>query len=251
MKLHHFALFFAVIAVGFGVTAQILLVSRMQREGIKRTDYDCLVAAVNAAAEVAFTGTENKVTEAGIMLAEEVFFQTLAVLRTGAADRAAQVSQREAVPCLVVFGTQGYYRYCFVPEKGYEWTEMILYEEGEIPESFFEDTEVLLGQYHSLRFCSEKKYRVEQACAGVWEQSIEPPCVFAVYAPQSSSLPEDTVSFLYAAAGRRQETYFVTEDMYCHLPFCVECKEERIVARYATQKESAESGALPCERCLK
>ena len=251
MKLHHFALLFVVIAIGFFVTSQTLIVTKMQRESMEQTEYDCLVAAVNTTVEDIFSGVGNTVSEAELTTAEETFFRTLTVLREGATDQTAWKAMREYVPCLVVFEERGYYQYYFEPERGYHWTSLVPYKEGTVPKEFFEETELLLKQYHNIRHESQKKYRMKQAETGLWEQSIKPPCVFAIYAPQSISLQEDSVNFIYAAVGRRYEAYYVTEDNCCHLPFCEECKTGRIVARYATQKESAEDGAIPCEKCLK
>lgn len=251
MKFHHFALLFVVIAIGFFVTSQTLLVTKMQRESMEQTEYDCLVAAINATVEDVFSGVDNTVTEAGMAMAEETFFRTLTVLREGATDQTSWKAMREFVPCLVIFEERGYYQYYFEPGTGYGWTSLIPYKEGTVPKDFFEETEILLKQYHSVQHDSQKKYGMKQAETGIWEQSIKPPCVFAIYAPQSISLQEDSVKFLYAAAGRKYETYYVTEDNYCHLPFCEKCIEGRIIARYATQKESAEDGAIPCGKCLK
>ena len=250
MKLHHFTLCFAVVAIGFFLTAQIRLVTKLQKERTEKMEYDCLVAAVNAAVETAFGDGESSVTKAGLAQTEEVFFHTLGVLQEGKTDSATWQAWREHVPCLVVFGEKGYYRYCFVPGKGYVWSELIPYQEGQIPEAFFSETEELLLQYHNLQYCSSKQYRMEQAGKGIWEQSIKPPCVFAVYAPRSLCLMGQNDDFLYAASGRRTEVYLVTEDNICHLPFCEKCKEEKVVARYVSQKESAEDGAVPCESCL-
>lgn len=251
MKLHHFSLVFAVIAIGFFVTTQTVLVTKMQREGRKKTEYDCLVSAVGATVEEVFYGMDNRVSQETLRQAEEVFFQTLSVLRDGTADRAAWEKVRERVPCLVVFEKRGYYKYCLRGEEGYSWSGLVLYDQGDIPKGFFEETEELLEQYHNLQYRSDKSYRMELAGQGVWEQSIEPPCVFAIYAPEAIALPEDTTEFLYAASGREYEAYYVTKDNYCHLPFCEAYREEDVIARYATQRQSAEDGALPCEYCLK
>ena len=251
MKFHHFALFFLLIAISFFLTAQIMLITKMHRASVKKTEYDCLVAAVNATVEAVFSKADNTVTKADLELAEEVFFQTLAVLKEGTTDSAAMSGLRAYVLCFAVFEERGYYQYTFDAGNGYHWSELMPYEDGKIPESFFSETEMCLKGYHNLRFRTGKKYRVEQSGKGIWEQSIAPPCVFAIYAPQVSALPEDEASFLYAASGRRTEAYYVTEDNYCHLPFCKRCQAERIVARYATQRESAEDGAMPCEYCLK
>jgi len=251
MKLHHFALFFAVIAVGFFVTAQIKLVEELQEESREKTEYDCLVAAVNAAVETVFTGADIRVTKTNLIQAEEAFFQTLAVLRMGSTETHVWEAFRETVPCLVVFEEDGYYRYGFVQGKGYAWSERIPYERGEIPQTFFSETEELLSAYHALNRETSGKYRVEQAGEGIWERSIEPPCVFAVYAPQTTGAADEQNGFLYAASGRRETAYYVTEDNYCHLEFCERYQNGTVVARYATQKESAEDGAMPCEECLK
>ncbi len=250
MKLYHFALFFVVIATGFFVSAQTVLVSKMQNESLKKTESDCLVAAVNAAVEVAFSGGENTVTAANLAQAEEVFFQTLAVLHEGMTDKVIWETWKSYVPCLVLFEERGYYTYCFVTGQGYQWSALIPYEGGQIPGRFFAETEDLLRQYHRQRFNSEKGYRMAMAGEGIWEQSIVPPCAFAVYAPPLSFFSEEEEGFLYAASGLVREAYYVTEDNYCHLPFCEKCEEDQIIACYTTQRESAEDGAMPCEFCI-
>ncbi len=251
MKLYHFALFFVVIASGFFVTAQTMLISKMQKESVRKMEYDCLVAAVNAVVEVAFSGAESTVSEAGLAQAEEVFFQTLSVLHEGATDKATWEAWKSYIPCLIIFEGRGYYVYRFVTGKGYQWSELQTYENGQIPEHFFTETEELVQQYHCLQYRSDKTYRMEKAGKGIWEQSIIPPCVLAIYAPKMSLFTEEDDGFLYAASGRVREAYFVTEDNYCHLAFCEKSKTDKIVARYATQRESAEDGAVPCEDCMK
>lgn len=231
--------------------SRIHLLSAMKDEDERKTAYECLVCAVNSAAEVAFSGAENKVTEAGLKLAEEVFFQTLAVLWDGSTDEATRMIWRERVPCLVVFSENGYYWYGIHPGKGYEWSKPVLYENGRIPESFYEETELLLQQYHNLQYKSDKKYLMKPADKGIWDNCLKPPCVFAVCAPKSIGLTNKGNSFLYAASGKRTEAYYVTEDNHCHLPYCEKYNNEEVVARYVTQKESAEAGALPCEYCMK
>lgn len=252
MKLYHFGLIFIVIATGFLVTAQLRSVTSMKEEEIRRTEYDCLVAAVNAAAGVVFSGEDNRVKASGLQQAEEVFFQTLSVLHDGTPDAAGRSVWREYVPCLVVFDETGYYRYSYVPGQGYVWTATEIEQKEEIPESFFSETEELLSGYHALHVSSAKSYRMEKAGGGVWEQSLSRACVFAVYAPgrpEAAGKKQDV--FLYAAAQRVREAYFVTEDNYCHLPSCSCCEKDKVIARYATQKESVQDGAVPCESCLK
>lgn len=251
MKLHQVALAFVIVAVGFFVTAQIGFVTKMQEENRRKTEYDCLVSAVNAAAEVAFFGGTANLTGEQLLQTEEVFFQTLGVLWEGTTDLATGNGWRQQVPCLVVFEEKGYYLYRFMPGAGYGWSELVSYENGQIPECFFTDTEALLGQYHSLQYTSSKKYRMEQAGKGIWEQSITPPCAFAIYAPKSFGLVGEWDGFLYAASGSGETAYYVTEDNYCHLPFCEYCKTRPVVGRYTTQKESAEDGAIPCVYCMK
>lgn len=251
MKLYHFALVFFVIVMGFVVTAQIVLVRKMQKESTKRTEYDCLVSAVNAAVDVVFQGNDNTVTEAGLIQAEEVFFQTLAVLHEGATDKIAWKKWRRYVPCLIVFEENGYYRYCCGPEGKYGWSELIPYKAGKLPESFFAETERLLEEYQERFFHSSGKYRLEQAGKGIWEQNIVPPCVFAIYAPYLNLAIEEYGEYLYAASGSSVDVFYVTDDGYSHLVFCDECRKRKIVARYNSQKESAKAGAQPCEYCLK
>lgn len=252
MKLYHFGLIFTVICVGFLVTAQIRSLTAMKEEEIRRAEYDCLVSAVDAAMSAVFTGEESIASRSGLQQAEEVFFQMLSVLHDGTPDAAGRSVWQAYVPCLVVFDENGYYRYRNVPGHGWQWSEITIYQEDGIPESFFSETEELLSQYHNLHYNSSKKYRMEKAEKGIWEQSLSRACVFAVYAPEClKGMGKEQGIFLYAAAQRAKEAYFVTEDQYCHLPSCELCEKSRVIARYATQKESAEDGALPCTRCLK
>jgi len=251
MKLYHYALFFALVCFGFFMTAYITLVLKMQDESNKKTEYDCLVAAVEAAADVVFEGNGGCLTEFDLAQAEEAFFRTLEVLLYGTADRTVQDSLKRRVPCIVVFSEDGYYRYCFEKENGYGWSEMVPYEQGKVPRCFFEETEKLLAEYHEIRYKSSRRYRIEQAERGVWEQEISPPCVFAVYAPVHFELSTDGRGFVYAASGHRQSVYYVTEDNRCHLPFCDGYKAGKVIACYASQKEGAEAGAMPCEECLR
>lgn len=252
MKFYHFGLIFAVIAAGFFVTAQTRLVSSMQQEEIRRNEYDSLVAAVNAAVEVAFIEAENVVTEGKLQQVSEVFFQTLSVLHGGGTDAAQCAEWQECIPILAVFEERGYYRYCFTEEAGYGWSELILYDGEGIPEHFFTETEDILSRYHALHNTARKTYRMEAAQTSVWEKSLTRACVFAVYAPPlTEDWEKEQGTFLYAAAERTIEAYLVTEDNYCHLPSCEECNKKKVVARYSTQKESAMKGARPCEKCLK
>lgn len=250
MKFYHYALFFALICVGFFLTAQIVLKCKMQEESNRKTEYDCLVAAVDAVVEVVFSANENDVTKVDLLQAEEVFFQTLEVLWYGTVDRSAWESLKMRVPCLVIFDREGYYRYCFEEGKGYGWSEQVPYEKGKVPARFFEETEALLEEYHDIRYMSSCKYRIEQAEEGVWEREISPPCVFAIYAPMHSGLVNDGSGFVYAASNYQQVAYYVTEDNYCHFSSCPECKEDNVVACYFSQKASAEAGAMPCMQCM-
>lgn len=252
MKLYHFGLIFAVIFIGFSVTAQIRSLAAMKEEEIRRTEYDCLVAAVDAAMSAVFTGEENIASRSGLQQAEEVFFQMLSILHDGTPDAAGRSAWQAYVPCLVVFDEKGYYRYYNVPGHGWQWSEITVYQEEGIPESFFSEMENLLAQYHNLHYNSSKQYRLEKAERGIWEQSLSRACVFAVYAPECfRGVGKEQGIFLYAAAQRAKEAYFVTEDQYCHLPSCEQYEKSRVIARYATQKESAKDGALPCPGCLK
>ena len=251
MKLYHYALFFVLICIGFFMTAHIALVLKMQEEGNRKTEYDCLVAAVDAVVDVVFAGDEQSVTNVDLIQAEEIFFQTLEVLWFGTVDGTAREHLKMRVPCIVVFAKEGYYRYCIESEKGYGWSEMIPYEHGNVPASFFEETEKILAEYHDMRYTSSRKYRMEQAEKGVWEQEISPLCVFAIYAPVHSELLTEGNGFVYAASDYRQTAYYVTEDNRCHLPSCTEYKSGNVIACYSTQKESAEAGAIPCERCMR
>lgn len=252
MKFYHFGLVFAVIAAGIIVTTQIYLVTAMKEEEIRRIEYDSLVSAVNAAVETAFEGTENIVTAGSLQQAAEAFFHTLSVLHGGLPDAVGRAKWQEYVPCLAVFDEQGYYCYGYVEGKGYEWSELTPYQGEGIPKVFFSETEKLLSQYHGIHYSSKKTYRMESAQTGIWEQSLSRACVFAIYAPPVLQRLKKTQGiYLYASTGRTKETYFVTEDNYCHLPSCGRYEKEKIVARYVSQKESAIDGAIPCEYCLK
>lgn len=251
MKLYHFGLIFAVVAIGFIVTMQTRFVIKQSYVEREKTEYDVLVAAVDAMVDVVFAGGKTIVTEERLFYGEEVFFQTMAVLQEGDTDRAAWEAKRAQVPCLVVFEERGYYVYCRRPGKGYGWSELYLYNDGQIPERFFSETEDLLKRYHSENCAVNKTYRMESAGKGVWEQSLAPICVFAVYAQENLYRAEADGIFLYAASGQATAVYLVTEDNYCHVPYCEKCKSGNVVAWYATQKESAEDGAMPCEECLK
>lgn len=251
MKLYHYALFFVLICSGFFLSAYIVTVLKMQEESVRKTEYDCLVAAVNATAATVFQGDGGNVTETDLARAEDVFFQTLEVLWFGSADCSRLEELRKKIPCMVVFAKDGYYRYCFAKESGYGWSEKVSYEEGEIPEMFFEETEVLLAGYHDTEHAVNRNYRVEQAEEGVWERELSPMCVFVVYAPWHSGLSNTENVFLYAASRYQPVAYYVTEDNRCHLPFCEEYINGQVIACYATQKESAEDGAMPCEKCMR
>ena len=251
MKLYHFALFFVVIAIGFFMTAQIKRLDKMQEEGKKENEYDCLVAAVNAAVEVAFPDGDDLVSSAELIQTEEVFFQTLGVLFEGSTDKVAGEAMRQKIPCLLIADKETCYLYSLQSEFGYRWTRYPFEKEKGIPDEFFDKLAAVIVQYHNVHRSSGKTYRMEKAGKGIWEQNIAPPCVFAVYAPENSGLTKETGSFLYAASGKEQIVYYVTEDRKYHLPFCEEYKKKGAIACYSSQRESAEDGAFPCEHCLK
>ena len=251
MKIYHFALFFLLIATGFFVMAQIETVAKLSAERTERTEYDCLVAAVNATVDVVFSGDDNTVTRDGLNQAEEVFFQTLAVLYEGSTDESARTAQKERVPLLVVFDEEGYYQYGNNEKATYGWSQKVLYDDGEVPDVFFDEAETLLTQFYYAEYGIPKEYRMEYAAEGVWERSISPPCVFAVYSSSADNILQREGRFLYAASARTIETYLITEDNYCHLPYCDCCETKKVVARYVSQKESAEDGAVPCKKCFR
>lgn len=250
MKLYHYALFFVLVCIGFFMTAHIELSMKMQEESNRKTEYECLVAAVDAVADVVFAGGEYSITKTDLAMAEEVFFQTLEMLWYGTVNQMSRETLEKRVPCLVVFDEAGYFQYCFEKGKGYGWSEMVPYEQGKVPAAFFTETEAILSEYHNISYTPYYKYRIEQAQKGIWEQEISPPCVFAIYAPIHSGVSEAGHGFVYAASAYRQIAFYVTEDNCCHLSHCEEYKKEKVIACYSTQKESAEAGAVPCERCL-
>lgn len=251
MKWYHFGLIFVVFAFSFFVMSQIHLVLRMKEETERRTEYDCLMAAVNAAADVAFTGAENRVTMAGLLQAEEVFFQTLSVVHDGLTDDAGKEVVRKCVPYLVVFDESGYYEYGDTEKGDYVWSECVPYKEGKIPDAFFAKAEKQLAKYQSRYNTKKTTYRMKAATKGVWEESLSKGCVFAIYAPEvAENLSKTKVTFLYAASSWKKEAYLVTEDNYCHLPSCERTRSQTVIARYATQRKSAEDGAMPCPLCM-
>lgn len=251
MKLYHFGLLFFMVVFSFFVTFQVHSILKLQQLEREKTEYDVLVASVNAMTEVLFVNGRGVVSPEALNYGAEVFFQTMAVLQDGITDRTTWERKRGQVPCLVVFAKDGYYRYSMMPGVGYGWSEMVTYTGGEIPEQFYRDTEELLKQYHYETAKTPNNLRVEQATEGVWEQCLTPMSVFAIYTPGKKVFSEDKGRFLYAAARWTEQEYWVTEDNYCHIPSCEKCKEGTVVAWYGTQKESAEDGAVPCEECLK
>lgn len=251
MKLYHYALFFFVICIGFFMTAYIATGMKMREESSRKTEYDCLVSAVNAAVDVVFSGSEQSVTKTDLLQAEKVFFRTLEVLWYGTTAGTSGEELRKRVPCIVVFSEEGYYRYSFEQGTGYGWSALVPYEQGEIPARFFEETEELLATYHDTEYTAFRKYKVEQAEEGIWEREISPPCVFAIYAPVHSGLSDTGNGLVYAASSYRQVAYYVTEDNRCHLPFCEKYITGKVIACYSSQKESAKAGAAPCEACMR
>lgn len=252
MKFYHFGIAFCVFSMGIFFLSQMSLITTVTREEIKRTEYECLVSAVNAAIDVVFDGERSIVTEGSLKQAEDVFFQTLSVLHDGVSESLESFKWREYVPCLVVFDENGYYRFGKTSESDYGWSERKAYENGEIPNSFFEETKKILSEYHNGHNFSFGSYHMEAAEEGIWERSLTKACVFAVFAPPiPERLTKTEGIYLCAATGREKQAYYVTEDNYCHMPFCPRCKEVQVIAWYKSQKESAMDGAMPCEICLK
>lgn len=252
MKIYHFALFFLLLAGGMFVTAQVRLVDKMQNETMRRREYGCLVAAVNAVTEEVFDSEIKQVSQQELRQAETVFFQTLGVLHDGTTDVTAWESLKGRIPCLAVFDVDGYFVYQYESGEGQRWSEEFCYEDGIIPEHFFEETEALLEEYLKRNGEFSKKYRMEPAGKSVWEQSLEPPCVFAIYAPPfTKRIAENADTFLYAGTGVGRMAYYVTENQVCHYSDCEEVGNKKVVGYYAVQKDCAKAGAVPCEKCMK
>lgn len=252
MKLYHVALFFLLVAGGMFVTAGVQLAVKAQNESIRKAEYGGLVAAVNAATEVVFGSETEQISERELEEAETVFFQTMGVLHEGTTDAASWEAWKQRILCLAVFAPEGYYVNYFVLGEAYRWSEKQCYEEERIPECFFRQTEEVLAEYLRRNGIVSSKYRMEPAGKSVWEQSLEQPCVFAIYAPlPTNRITEGKPAFLYAATGRSEIGYYVTEDEVCHYSFCEEVGLKKVVAYYATQKDSAKDGAIPCEKCMK
>lgn len=249
MKFYHVGLVFAVIAGGCFLITQLRLLGVTEQEKLRRNEYDCLVAAVEAAVEVAFTGEENEVSEENLELADEVFFQTLSVLHGGTPDYVE--SGRDCVPCLVLLESRGYYIYSMTEKTGYGWSELKPYQEEGL-ESVLAEAEEIVSRYHAVHYTNGRMYHMKAAQKGIWEQGLSKACVFAVYAPPIAEISgtEQGVLF-YAAAGRTRTVYYVTEDNVCHVSSCDQLQKKKVVALYTTQKESAQDGAYPCAECLK
>ncbi len=249
MKFYHFGLVFAIIAAGCFVTIQLRQLSVTEREKLRRNEYDCLVAAVEAAVEAAFTGEENEVSEENLKQTEEVFFQTLSVLHGGTPDGVQ--GGREYVPCILVLEERGYYIYCAAAGRGSSWSKLTPYRHDDL-DGVLMETETIITRYCTSHYINERNYCMAAAQRGIWEQGLSKACVFAVYAPPVAKIAgTEEGMLLYAAAGRTRTIYYVTEDKVCHVPSCDLLREEAVVALYTTQKESAQDGAYPCMKCLK
>lgn len=252
MKLYHVALFFLLVAGGMFVTAGVQLAVKAQNESIGKAEYGGLVAAVNAVAEVVFSSETEPISERELEQAEEVFFQTMGVLHEGTTDAASWDVWKQRILCLAVFAPEGYYVHHFVQGEAHGWSDRKCYEDGRIPNRFYRETEEVLTKYLRQNGIVSQKYRMEPAGKSVWEQSLEQPCVFAIYAPLPiNRITERKPAFLYAATGRSEIGYYVTEDEVCHYSVCEEVGQKKVVAYYATQKDSAKDGAIPCEKCMK
>lgn len=255
MKLYHFSLIFLVFFGGLIVMEQKDELTTRLREGTQRVEYDCLVAAVNAAAGCYFSmegkmeGKEGK--EILLKNTETVFFQTLSVLHEKNADETGIEAMQTTIPLLAVFGEDVFYIYQNGSGGKLGWSEYAYEADGRIPEKFFLLAGEAVDESRKQFGITRSKSEVSEYFAGIWEKELSRDCVFAIYVPEGVKLSEkEDEVFLYAAAKYVAETYLVTQDMYCHLPSCASAIEKKVVSVFGTQKEAAKYGAEPCPFCL-
>lgn len=221
------------------------------REGTQRVEYDCLVAAVNAATSCYFSMEGKAEKEILLKDTETVFFQTLSVLHEKNADATGIEAMQKRTLLLAVFGEDVFYIYQNGSGGNHGWSEYVYEADGRIPKMFFlltgEAVDESLKQFGITRSKSE----VSEYFAGIWEKELSRDCVFAIYVPEGVRLSEkEDEVLLYAAAKRVAETYLVTQDMHCHLPSCAFAIEENVISVFGTQKEAAKYGAAPCPFCI-
>ncbi len=245
MKWYHFGMLFAVLFAGSVIILQTIVVQEQRMQEITRTEYDCLTAAVEAATYVAFEEAGGQLSLPVLEQTEEIFFQTLSVLRMGITDAAGRKEIERYVPCIFVFGEQSCYGYI----DG-TWEKLGESDDGILPEQFYRTAEDCVNGYLRETGSSIRKIRMEAASQGIWEKGLKKKGIFAVYVPVIYTGTKQERVLLYGAAHVADEVYLVTEDGCCHLPGCEQYKPEEITERYTTQRESAENGAIPCEWCL-
>lgn len=213
MKLYHFALLFAVIACGSFVVIQVALLNERKKEELRQTERDCLAFAADDMAKDLFAGANEEVSMQEVNEAGEVFFQSLALCRNGAADVTTKEYWKRKV-VLFVYEKSGYYRFTYGPEKEDGWEF-----------SFYGDTTPE-------------------------EEGIIIPSVAVVFTIDGYGTASDSRGELYVASGITETKYYVTEDGHYHRPECVKCGTESVLFCYATMRACAEQGAFPCEECL-
>lgn len=256
MKWYHYGLVFILIFSAFFLIEASEELKLVESEINQKTNYDCLVAAVHAAAQTAFIeeelqNSELQCSDEALSEVSDVFFQTLSVLHSCATDEAGRRQQETLCPVLAVLLQDCFYLYSIDENGHYSWR---YYESGENNTSEYLVTQMMesLQEYLKKRKVSEKRYNGQSAAEGVWNNELLENTILAFYVPElilgagNNQLP----NVLYAAANCTQEEYWVTQNLTYHLPSCIECNEEEKIASFSTKKEAAEAGACACRRCL-
>lgn len=252
MKWYHFALLFFVFFCGLIIIEQQEELAEKLWERGQTVEYDCLVAAVNAATEIYFEQKDSKEERVLLEETEEAFFQTLSFLQDKNTDVTGMMQQREHCILLAILDTDGCYFYNRQEDGFCRWTGKIMYDEnGKIPSAFFEEVKRILNEYKDAGAFETPDYMAGSALPGIWEKGLSEECVFAVYSSKSTDHFNDRrKGVLYAAAKKVTEEYPVTEDLRCHMSSCHKLKQQDVVAVFKSQKQAANYGAIPCEACL-
>ena len=111
MKWYHFGLIFLLVFGGLFILEQQEEITTRLWENSCQVEYDCLVAAVNAATQVYFEGKGTEAEERLLEKTAEAFFQTLSFLHEKNPDEAGRMKQKEMVPVMAVFDEEGFFLY--------------------------------------------------------------------------------------------------------------------------------------------
>lgn len=251
MKWYHFGLIFLLVFGGLFILEQQEEITTRLWENSCQVEYDCLVAAVNAATQVYFEGKGTEAEERLLEKTAEAFFQTLSFLHEKNPDEAGRMKQKEMVPVMAVFDEEGFFLYRRESGTVYGWSARYDYlSGGEIPEEFFHMTGELIAQ-NIASAGDKRKLKFSRGFEGTWEKALSPGCVFAAYVPEAVELSRNgRKNVIYAASKISKERFLVTKDMVCHLVGCEGISPEDVLTEFLSQKAAASYGATPCEFCL-